>query len=1073
MIRRSLEAEGIPSKEIAFIHNFQKNEQKQRLFRQMREGQVRVLLGSTNKLGVGVNVQDRLAAVHHVDVPWRPRDVEQREGRIIRAGNEVYGPKFDDDGNMIEKGRGVKIYKYIQQGSFDEFMWQAVQAKAAGIKAITKRNVTARQSDDLDEFVLSAAEAKALASGDPRAVELVTLETQLAGMRLDRAAYESQRANAQAQIGTLTNRVNVLGQQLPTFERDAAHAKRALEAEFSARDDDGRAFDKRADADKDFKAKLARVRFGEEIPLGTYKGFKLHGKNRDTGYQVIIESTATGQKYVSSSFDNPANTNLLSRVDNVITAMESAHEEKAQQLASAEASLKSYRNQLEKPYDQLPELRRLERRVSELKIAVQGGDDSQPRPQGETVNFSQEGMVQEDIEQASDEDLAEAQQRVLAQAMERRVQDRTYQMPTGAAFDSLVSEAVQDILDERRRDTGVDSQVDPEVREDLPASIPNDLQERAAAAVEEAYDIDPGQVADLVETSRRESLAPAEVDDVVERVAERLQADVDDGEAPATGPKVTVVSLEDVDALLQEEMKDEGLEEGVIPQYADTEYDEADDAALDEYESDAHLDTGGTMVQESPAPAPTTRDLDESLAVLPEWLDRDTALQNALANSGEQNSRIEFERAMERAVADNVKTDTMLYRSYMEDPEFREDLNERLFRERMPAPAEEPEAPPAEVEPAVALATEESPPVEPEADAEPFDPSAPNPYYYRETDVDTGEAIIHVEAPSMEEAEEIVSDMLDSPDAAEETPLARRRLVTDPLDEELGVDLEDPAERDLAASESLENMSEDIRETHDVLQERMGHFLDDYELTVLARRLGADASPEALDLEEAKLLRQHALNEGQQDMFGATADEPDAFVPPEPDETAPAPVESPPEVAVESGDSQSDVLPSFVTAQYRKPKKPRQSREKSQAEAEPDPAPEAVAEAEAAAAVEPKPETLPDLVPIEEPPTEKTAKGKKPKEKKAKAMSLAKARNIMEDVAEYGEADIKEWYAEKGYDGDALIAEAREIMAFPPLDTKKSPGQVYPTQEVHHAHPRGKQTQPGRRHAAGNPAGAG
>ena len=270
--------------------------------------------------------------------------------------------------------------------------------------------------------------------------------------------------------------------------------------------------------------------------------------------------------------------------------------------------------------------------------------------------------------------------------------------PPGAAFDALVSETVQDILDERRRDTGVDSQVDPEVREDLPASIPDDLQDKAAAAVEEAYDIDPDRVAEIVETVQQESLTPAEADDVVERVAERIQAEAEDNEAPATGPKVTVVSLADVDAMLQEEMKDEGLEEGIIPQYADTDYGEGDDAAEDDYENDAYLDIDGTMVpdpqpqdvrldnpvleERSPAPAPA-RDLDDSIADLPEWLAEDTALQNALVNSGEQNARIEFERAMERVVADNVKTDTMLYRSYMEDPEFREDLNRRLFQELM------------------------------------------------------------------------------------------------------------------------------------------------------------------------------------------------------------------------------------------------------------------------------------------------------------------------------------------------------------------------------------------------------
>ena len=344
MIRRSLEARGIPREEIAFIHDYKKNDQKQRLFRDVREGKVRVLLGSTNKLGVGVNVQDRLAAVHHVDVPWRPRDVEQREGRIIRAGNKVYGPKFDEDtGEMIEKGRGVKIFKYIQQGSFDEFMWQAVEKKAAGIKAITKRNVTARQSDDLDEFVLSAAEARALASGDPRAVELVTLETQLAGMKLDQAAHDSQRANAKAQITTLTNRVEVLGKQLPNYERDGKLAAKALEEDFSARDFEGKAFEKRADAEKAFTAQLARTPFGQEIPLGTYKGFRVHGANKDTGYQVVLESTGTGQKYASSSFDNPATANVLVRADNVVKALVSAADEKAEQLAGAQESLRSTR----------------------------------------------------------------------------------------------------------------------------------------------------------------------------------------------------------------------------------------------------------------------------------------------------------------------------------------------------------------------------------------------------------------------------------------------------------------------------------------------------------------------------------------------------------------------------------------------------------------------------------------------------------------------------------------------------------------------------------------------------------
>ena len=599
MIRRALEAKGIPRDEIAFIHDVQKNEQKQRLFGQVRDGQIRVLLGSTNKLGVGVNVQDRLAAIHHIDVPWRPRDVEQREGRIIRTGNKVYGPQFDpDSGEMLDKGLGVKVFKYIQQGSFDEFMWQAVEKKAAGIKAVTKRNVTARESDDLDEFVLSASEARALASGDPRAVELVTLETKLAGMKLDRAAYESQRANAQSQIGTLTHRIDVLSQQVPNYARDADLAGRVLEKdEYSAHDSEGKSIEKRPDAEKEFKALLARTPFGKDIPMGTYKGFKLYGANRDTGYQIILESPGTGQKYLSNSFDRPDSTNVLARADNVIKAMVSVHADKVEQLAKAQVGLRSYRTQLDKPYDQLNELAGLERRARDLRVNVQGADAPKAGTTGKSVEFSREKLVEEDIQEATDEDMIDAEQRVLAQVMEQRRKDRSYQTPTGAAFDGLVSEALQDILDGRRqKETGIDPHVAPDLMDDVPDSVPADLRDEVATAIEEPYDMDPGDATAIGETARKDDLDPGEVGDVVERVAERIQLESEDNE-PERGP--TVISLSDVDAMLQEEMKDEGIEEGIIPQYADTDYggDGPDD-------DDAYVDVDGTLVpeaQESPA----------------------------------------------------------------------------------------------------------------------------------------------------------------------------------------------------------------------------------------------------------------------------------------------------------------------------------------------------------------------------------------------------------------------------------------------------------------------------------------
>ena len=642
-------------------------------------------------------------------------------------------------------------------------MWQAVQKKAAGIKAITKRHVTARQSDDLDEFVLSAAEARALASGDPRAVELVTLETQLAGMKLDRSAYESQRANARSQIGTLTNRVDVLSKQLPNYERDAAVASQVLANDsFVASDSEGKAFEKRADADKAFRDRLVKTPFGSELDLGTYKGFKLHGANKDTGYQVVLESVGTGQKYSSNSFDNPATANVITRADNIIKGMVSAHEDKKGQLAGAQESLRSYKAQVDKPYDQGQELMALERKARDLRQAVQGIDESQ---EGEAVEFSEGQLIQEDIQQASNEDMIDAEQRVLAQIMERRREDRTYQTPTGAAFDGLVSESLQDILQERRQqeEAGIDAHVDADLMEKVPDAIPDNLKEKAGAAIAEAFDIDPGRFNEIAGTAQKEDLSPAETGEVVGRVAERIQEEAEDNQAE--GRKVTVISLSDVDAMLQEEMKDQGIEEGVIPQHSDTDYGEEEDE--------------DTTALPAPAPAYDAQD------------DADEEDAELDADDGE------------------------------EDPGYLDTMD----------------------------------------------------------DLERADAVVEEEG-------------------GQTTQPSNRRLVTEPMDEDLGVDLSDPVERGLMAGDALDAMSPEVRNTHDVLADRLGDLLDEYELTILARRLGENPTEEQLEQEEAKLRRQGALNQGQVDMFGATADEPDAMAVPEPliePEASPAQPEPMPE----------------------------------------------------------------------------------------------------------------------------------------------------------------------------------
>ena len=394
------------------------------------------------------------------------------------------------------------------------------------------------------------------------------METKLAGMKLDRSAFESQRSNAQAQIGTLTNRVDVLQKQMPNYERDAELAKKVLESDtFAASDDEGKAFEKRADAEADFKETLAKIPFDQEVPLGTYKGFKLLGRYKDIGYQVVLVSTATGQKYLSNRFDDPATANVLVRADNVINKMVVEAEERAEQLADARRSLTSYKAQMEKPYDQLPELLSLEKKVVELRREVQGIEDTSGEAQA--AEFSREQLVREDIEQASEDDINDAKELVVRDVMDRMRTDRSYQMPTGDKFDALVSDKLQDIMLERKQQeaAGIDDHVDEELLEEVPDSIPEAQRAPAAAAIEEAFDIDADRVMEVIEDVQEPDLTPTEVGNVVERVADRIHEEsVEDG---AEG-RVTVVSMADVDAMLMEEMKDEGIEEGVIPQYADT-----------------------------------------------------------------------------------------------------------------------------------------------------------------------------------------------------------------------------------------------------------------------------------------------------------------------------------------------------------------------------------------------------------------------------------------------------------------------------------------------------------------------
>jgi hypothetical protein len=203
---RLIEA-GIPEKEIAFVHDAETDVQKATLFKAVREGRVRVLLGSTAKMGVGTNVQTRLTALHHLDAPWRPCDVEQREGRILRQGNEC---------------EEVEVFRYVTEGSFDSYMWQTLETKARFIAQVMKGDQGIRSLEDVELAALSYAEVKALASGNPLVIEKAGVDAEVAKLSTLFSVWRNQRYANESEVGRLPMMIEALEKKVTLYAQDAA-----------------------------------------------------------------------------------------------------------------------------------------------------------------------------------------------------------------------------------------------------------------------------------------------------------------------------------------------------------------------------------------------------------------------------------------------------------------------------------------------------------------------------------------------------------------------------------------------------------------------------------------------------------------------------------------------------------------------------------------------------------------------------------------------------------------------------------------------------------------------------------
>ena len=364
-IREKLVARGIPREEIAFIHEANTETRKKELFAKVRSGQVRVLMGSTFKMGAGMNVQDRLVALHDLDCPWRPGDLEQRSGRIIRQGN---------------RNKEVHIYRYVTESTFDAYLWQTVENKQKFISQIMTSKSPVRSCEDVDETALSYAEIKALCAGDERIKEKMDLDVDVARLKLMKASHQSQqfrlednllrhfpeqiRQNESFVEGFTADMQTLAGHPHPVDGFAGMEVKGDL---LTDKDNAGAAI---LEAFKDAKGM-------EPVPIGSYRGFAMSLTVEDFGRDFILTLKGRMNHRVTLGKDARGN---LTRIDNVLNAMPDRLQNVRNTLDALTAQMETAKAELGKPFPQEDELRTKSARLAELNAEL-NIDDRTPMEQ--------------------------------------------------------------------------------------------------------------------------------------------------------------------------------------------------------------------------------------------------------------------------------------------------------------------------------------------------------------------------------------------------------------------------------------------------------------------------------------------------------------------------------------------------------------------------------------------------------------------------------------------------------------------------------------------------------------------
>ena len=388
-IRDKLIAKGVPPEEIAFIHDANTELRKAELFAKVRSGQVRFLLGSTAKMGAGTNVQDKLIALHHLDVPWRPSDIEQQEGRILRQGNT--NPK-------------VKIFRYVTEGTFDAYSWQLIENKQKFIGQIMTSKSPVRSCEDIDDAALTYAEVKALATGNPYIKEKMDLDIQVSKLKLMKANHTSQKYRLEDDIAQrYPKQISALKEKIEGLKADIAdyNARKPVDKEIFVMNVAGKNYEDRKEAGTALIAVCKEMKaVNTPVAVGEYLGMKMTASFDSFLRKFSLTLKGNLSHTIDIGSDPSGN---ITRINNVLEGMTKQLEEAVAKLENVEHQLETAKVEVVKPFAQEAELAEKLDRLAELNALLnmdEKGDEAvdmdDEAPKQEQIADRQDGQMEKE-----------------------------------------------------------------------------------------------------------------------------------------------------------------------------------------------------------------------------------------------------------------------------------------------------------------------------------------------------------------------------------------------------------------------------------------------------------------------------------------------------------------------------------------------------------------------------------------------------------------------------------------------------------------------------------------------------